>query len=87
MSVWRLVKFSIPLLKTTPWSNIVFLSSVFAYDPQVWCGLYSISKAMITSLSKLLANEFAQSEFRANCVAPGFVKSPFMNKLFKGDLE
>nr|POE54508.1 putative oxidoreductase ygcw [Quercus suber] len=59
-------------------SQIIVTSSIAALSRQVSAGYaYSLSKAAVTHMVKMLATTFAQNEYRirANVIAPGFYPS------------
>ncbi|TMM58658.1 SDR family oxidoreductase [Maribacter algarum] len=67
------------LLKITPDSSIVNMSSGLAFIGQKNYGPYSAGKASVISFSKTLAAELAP-EVRVNTVAPGAVDTNFIYK-------
>ncbi|PYI69649.1 3-oxoacyl-ACP reductase [Arthrobacter livingstonensis] len=66
--------------------NVVNLSSVSGEVPAPGLGLYGISKAAISHLSRTLAVELAP-EIRVNAVAPAVVKTKFARALYEGREE
>ena len=40
-------------------------------------GTYTVSKAAIFALTKVLANELGGDEIRVNCIVPGLTKTDF----------
>lgn len=40
-------------------------------------GAYSVSKTALLGLTKVVANDLAESNIRVNCVAPGIIKTKF----------
>jgi len=50
--------------------------------------VYSASKAAIVNLTRSVALEFASRGLRANCIAPGGVRTPILrNFMPRGDFE
>lgn len=53
--------------------------------------IYSISKAAVNTLTRLMAGEFAEKGIRVNCIMPGNIDSPPIYKeilpLYNGDVE
>ena len=55
--------------------SIVHLSSIGADHPTAWAGCYSVTKAGVAMLSRLLAVEWAPDGIRSNSVKPGLVRT------------
>lgn len=60
---------------------IVFISSIMALAGNPGSVAYSMSKAALHGLARSLALELAPSRVRVNCIAPGFVRTPMLEKL------
>jgi len=60
---------------------IVFISSIAAFDPVPGLGAYSVTKAGIVALSKVLAKELAPRGVRVNTVAPGLIETQLSRAL------
>jgi NAD(P)-dependent dehydrogenase (short-subunit alcohol dehydrogenase family) len=56
---------------------IVNVASVGGVDPSPMLGAYSVSKAAVIMLTKVLAAELGPHGVRVNCVAPGLVETRF----------
>jgi NAD(P)-dependent dehydrogenase (short-subunit alcohol dehydrogenase family) len=65
---------------------IVNVSSVSGVRPAPGIGFYGASKAMLISLTELLAVELGP-DIRVNAVAPAVVKTKFATKLYEGREE
>ncbi|MGP9501604.1 SDR family oxidoreductase [Specibacter sp. AOP5-B1-6] len=63
--------------------NVVNVSSVSGDVPAAGLGLYGISKAAVSHLTRTLAMELAP-EIRVNAVAPAVVKTKFAGALYEG---
>jgi NAD(P)-dependent dehydrogenase (short-subunit alcohol dehydrogenase family) len=61
--------------------SIINIASVGGLDPSVNLGAYSVSKAGIIMLTKVLAAELGPKGVRANCIAPGLVETRFADHL------
>ena len=48
-------------------------------------GVYSVSKAAVLMLTKVLAAELAQDNIQVNAIAPGFVKTSFSRVLWQSE--
>ncbi|MEW6201779.1 MAG: glucose 1-dehydrogenase [bacterium] len=64
---------------------IVNVASTAGLSPMWGLGVYSISKAGVIMLTKVLAQEWASYNIRVNCVAPGLVRTRFSEALWKND--
>lgn len=56
--------------------SLVHVASLVGYHPQPDGGAYSVSKAGMMMLSRLLSIELAPHRIRSNVVAPGFTRTP-----------
>ena len=65
-------------------ANILFMSSYSAYEPPNLIGFYGITKTMMISMAKILAKELNDDRIRANCLAPGVIKTHFSKSLWEG---
>lgn len=68
------------------WGRVLFLSSVSSETPAPGIGLYGISKAAVSHLTRTLAVELGP-EIRVNAVSPGVVKTQFATALYEGKEE
>src|SRR5207244_13619174 len=55
--------------------SIVFISSVAGLDPLPGLGAYSISKAGLLGLMRVLARELGSRGVRVNAIAPGLIET------------
>lgn len=62
---------------------VVNIASVGALSPEAGLGLYSVSKAALLSLTKVMAMEWGADGIRANAVCPGLIKTHFSKALWK----
>lgn len=80
-SVFHLCQLAHPLLKASGMGSIVNISSmcgVIAIDD---LAIYSATKGAMNQLTKNLACEWAKDAVRANCVAPGYIKTPLVKPM------
>ncbi|XP_028030963.1 dehydrogenase/reductase SDR family member 4 [Bombyx mandarina] len=80
-SSWLLAKEAYPELIKRGGGNIVFISSIAAYQPMEPLGAYSVSKTTLLGLTKAIANEVVHDNIRVNCVAPGIVATKFASAI------
>lgn len=66
--------------------SIVNVSSVSGVQPAPMIGMYGASKAMLISMTELLAVELSP-DIRVNAVAPAVVKTKFATALYEGREE
>ncbi len=71
MSYVRAIRTALPHLRASPSAAIVNVSSTAAKRPSTGMPHYSVTKAAVLSLSRLVADLYAKDEIRCNAVAPG----------------
>lgn len=76
----------LPLLKNGSNSAIVILGSHSAYYPFPYEGVFSLTKSVLLSLVKVLAQDFAKFNIRVNCVNPGTVKKRIGSSILTNEL-
>ena len=81
-----MIKEYLPILKNAKSSNILIISSQVAYTPFPYIGIYSMSKTVLLSMTKLLAEELAKFGIRVNSLAPGIINTKFSKALIESDL-
>jgi len=64
---------------------IVNVASTAGITPAMGLGLYSVSKAALIMLSKVLASEWGSAGVRVNAVCPGVVKTKFSKAIWSND--
>ena len=80
---FRLVKACTPLMKARGGGKVINIASVAGLEPQPMMGIYSVSKAAVIMLTKVLAMELAADNIQVNAIAPGFVKTQFSSVLWQ----
>jgi 3-oxoacyl-[acyl-carrier protein] reductase len=63
------------------WGRIINISSIVGAVGNPGQGNYAASKSGLFGLSKSAAAEFAARNITVNCVAPGFIQSPMVEKI------
>lgn len=63
--------------------NIIIVSSIGGNQGSATLGVYGMSKAADFSLTKNLAVEWGPKGVRANCIAPGLIKTDFSRALWE----
>lgn len=70
---WRGIKVSVPYMEKRGGGSIINVSSFCSLIPTAKNGVYSISKAAVDNLTKVMAAELAPKNIRVNSVIPGFI--------------
>ncbi|MCS6978061.1 MAG: glucose 1-dehydrogenase [Gemmatales bacterium] len=81
----ELCKAAHPVLKARGGGSIINISSVGGLRPEPGLGLYSVSKAALINLTKVLAQEWAKDGIRANVICPGLVQTKFSAALWQNE--
>lgn len=74
--MFRMARAAFPLLSSSDRASIVSVSSTHAFLAAKNSVAYSVSKAGVSHLTRLLALEWAEHRIRVNAVAPTVVPSP-----------
>ncbi len=61
--------------------SLVYVTAIADHAAPVGSAVYSASKAALATAVKSLALELAKTKVRANCLAPGYVRTPMYDKL------
>jgi dehydrogenase/reductase SDR family member 4 len=65
--------------------SIVNIASIGGVSPEAGLGLYSVSKAALVSLTKVMAQEWGADGVRANVICPGLIRTRFSATLWEND--
>jgi len=87
MSVVRLNRAVIPVMKEAGGGSIVNLTSVSVKEPLVGLVLSNAVRAAVVGLSKTIANEHGPDGIRINVVCPGFTATGRMKELITARAE
>jgi NAD(P)-dependent dehydrogenase (short-subunit alcohol dehydrogenase family) len=80
---FRVVKACVESMKARGGGKVINMASVAGLEPEPMMGVYSVSKAAVLMLTKVLAVELAQFNIQVNAIAPGFVKTKFSSALWQ----
>ncbi len=81
----ELAKAAYPSMKARGGGSIINIASVGGLRPEPGLGLYSVSKAALINLTKVLAQEWAKDGIRANVICPGLVQTRFSAALWQNE--
>ncbi len=82
---FELAKKAYPFMKKKKSGSVINISSIGGLRPEQGLGLYSVSKAALISLTKVLAKEWGEDNIRANVICPGLIKTKFSEALWNND--
>jgi NAD(P)-dependent dehydrogenase (short-subunit alcohol dehydrogenase family) len=74
-----------PSMRARGAGSVINVSSVGGVSPEPGLGLYSVSKAALVSLTKVLAHEWGPDGVRANVICPGLIKTKFSQALWQDE--
>jgi NAD(P)-dependent dehydrogenase (short-subunit alcohol dehydrogenase family) len=74
---------AVPAMKQRGGGKIVNVASVAGLDPWAGLGVYSVSKAAVLMLTRVLAAELAADNVQVNAIAPGLIRTKFSEALWK----
>jgi len=80
-----LSKMVLPSFKSRGGGVIINISSIGGLRPEPGLGIYSVSKAALISLSKVMAKEWGQHNVRVNTICPGLIQTKFSEALWTND--
>lgn len=67
--------------KFKPHSSLVYVSAISDHISPAGSAIYSASKSALNAFVKSVALEISKLKMRANCVSPGYVRTPMLKKL------
>ncbi len=82
---FELCKRALPSLRARGGGSIVNISSIGGLNPEPGIGMYSVSKAALINLTKVMAKEWGPDGVRANAICPGFVQTKFSRVMWEND--
>ena len=80
---FRVIKACVESMQARGGGKIINMASVAGLEPEPMMGVYSVSKAAVLMLTKVLAVELAPFNIQVNAIAPGFVKTKFSSVLWQ----
>lgn len=82
---FELAKLALPEMKRRGGGAIVNISSIGGLSPEPHLGIYSVSKAALISLTKVMAREWGPYHIRANAICPGLIQTKFSEALWTNE--
>lgn len=86
-AAFRVTRHAVPRLKATGGGSIVNISSTAGHLPYPLRSAYSAAKWAIEGLTRTWAAELGQFNIRVNCVAPGAVDGPRMDRVIAAEAK
>ncbi|MBL4586713.1 MAG: glucose 1-dehydrogenase [Flavobacteriales bacterium] len=77
----NLAKYAYESMKSRGGGSIINISSIEGLTPGQGLGLYSVSKAALIQLTKVLAKEWGADNIRSNAICPGLIETKFSEAL------
>lgn len=78
---YRVTREALPKLKASR-GSVVFIASCLGLVPELTSPLYCATKAGLVMLTKCLAQQYASCGVRVNCVLPGPIDTPLLQRSF-----
>lgn len=82
---FRTVKACAPHMEARQGGKVINIASVAGLDPMAGMGVYSVSKAAVLMLTRVLATELAGANIQVNAIAPGFIKTKFSEAIWSNE--
>ena len=79
---FELCKKAYPILKQRGGGSIINISSIGGLTPERGIGIYSVSKAGLINLTKVMAQDWGADNIRVNAICPGLIKTKFTEALW-----
>ena len=80
-----LAKLCLPIMQKNGGGSIINISSIGGVSPETMLGIYSVSKAALISLTKVMATEWGKYNIRANVICPGLIQTKFSQALWTNE--
>jgi NAD(P)-dependent dehydrogenase (short-subunit alcohol dehydrogenase family) len=80
---FRLCKAVEPIMRAQGGGKIINVASIAGLRPSLNMGAYSISKAGVLMLTKILATELGEANIQVNALAPGLIRTKFSRALWE----
>ena len=84
-AAFKLSNMVMKYMKENDSGSIINISSVEGHKPDKGLGVYSISKAAISMLTKSQATEWGKYGIRSNAICPGLIKTKLSSALWQNE--
>lgn len=81
-SIWYAVRAALPWLKQSKGASIINTASIASYIAMPASPAYTATKGAVMMLTKAMAVDLSRYAIRVNCVNPGTISTPLLNKYF-----
>lgn len=82
---FELSKSVLPVMQRRGGGSIINIGSIGGLTPEPGLGIYSVSKAALIMLTKVMAKEWGKFGIRANIICPGLIQTKFSEALWKNE--
>jgi dehydrogenase/reductase SDR family protein 4 len=82
---FELSKLAYPHLKQRGGGSVINISSIAGHTPDPGLGIYSVSKAALNMLTRVMAKEWGPDNIRVNAICPGLIKTKFSQALWQDE--
>lgn len=82
---WRLLRSMDPLLQQSDAGRATFVTSTVGNQPRAYWSAYSVSKAGLEMMTKIYAQEVANTSVRANLINPGATRTAMRAQAMPGE--
>jgi NAD(P)-dependent dehydrogenase (short-subunit alcohol dehydrogenase family) len=72
-------------MKASGGGSIVNIASIAGLSAAPLQGIYSVTKAGLIMLTKVMAGELGKEKIRVNCICPGVIKTKLSEALWKDE--
>lgn len=80
-ATFRLSRAAVKSMMRRRWGRVIGITSVVGFTGNPGQGNYTASKAGMVGMMKSVAAEYAKRNVTANCIAPGIIASPMIDRL------
>jgi len=84
VSMVRMVKAVLPVMKAKKWGRIINISSENGLQPDPDMTPYNLTKAAIINFSKSLSKSLGEHNILVNTVSPAFIYTPLVKEMLNG---
>jgi NAD(P)-dependent dehydrogenase (short-subunit alcohol dehydrogenase family) len=72
-------------MKSRGGGSVINISSIAGDRPDPGLGIYSVSKAALNMLTRVMAKEWGPDQIRVNAICPGLIKTKFSQALWQDE--